>query len=103
MSKLAGTAAVLLFASAMAAAQDVPGIEDCTKTSGLDKRTGCFQSNINYLQSIIAKGEGATTKKLNAAETEIIALKASLAALQKKVEDLQAAAVKKPEDSKPKP
>jgi len=24
-------------------AQDIAGIEDCTKTSGLDKRTGCLQ------------------------------------------------------------
>ena len=23
-------------------AQDIAGIEDCTKTSGLDKRTGCL-------------------------------------------------------------
>jgi hypothetical protein len=28
-------------------AQDIAGIEDCTKTSGLDKRTGCLQSNVN--------------------------------------------------------
>ena len=36
-------------------AQDIAGIEDCTKTSGLDKRTGCFQSNVNFLQRLVAK------------------------------------------------
>jgi hypothetical protein len=29
-------------------AQDIAGIEDCTKTSGLDKQTGCLQSNVNF-------------------------------------------------------
>jgi uncharacterized protein (DUF302 family) len=32
-----------------AQAQDIAGMEDCTKTAGLDKRTGCFQSNVNFL------------------------------------------------------
>jgi hypothetical protein len=29
-------------------AQDIAGIEDCTGTSGLDKRTGCLQSNMQF-------------------------------------------------------
>src|SRR6266508_370857 len=36
-------------------AQDIAGIEDCTKTTGLDKRTGCLQSNVNVLQQLITK------------------------------------------------
>src|SRR6266478_3776434 len=36
-------------------AQDIAGIEDCTKTSGLDKRTGCLQSNVNFLQRLVTK------------------------------------------------
>jgi hypothetical protein len=36
-------------------AQDIAGIEDCTKTSGLDKRTGCLQSNVNFLQRLVIK------------------------------------------------
>jgi hypothetical protein len=36
-------------------AQDIAGIEDCTKTSGLDKRTGCLQSNVNFLQRVVTK------------------------------------------------
>ena len=50
-------AAFLLAAAAFgfgpAQAQDIAGMEDCTKTSGLDKRTGCFQSNIEYLNRSI--------------------------------------------------
>jgi hypothetical protein len=37
--------------------QDIAGIEDCTKTSGLDKRTGCLQSNVNFLQRLVTKNE----------------------------------------------
>jgi len=36
-------------------AQDIAGIEDCTKTSGLDKRTGCLQSNVNFLHRLVIK------------------------------------------------
>ena len=36
-------------------AQDIAGIEDCTKTSGLDKRTGCLQSNVNFLQRLVPR------------------------------------------------
>jgi hypothetical protein len=36
-------------------AQDIAGIEDCTKTSGLDKRTGCLQSNVNFLHRLVTK------------------------------------------------
>ena len=72
-------------------AQDIAGIEDCTKTSGLDKRTGCFQSNINFLQRLVTKNALETWQKLNAADAEIAALKSAVTRLQKTVEQLQAA------------
>src|SRR4029453_10201463 len=65
-------------------AQDIAGIEDCTKTSGLDKRTGCLQSNVNFLQRLV-------TKNALTADAEIAALKRSVTSLQKNVEQLQAA------------
>jgi hypothetical protein len=64
-------------------AQDIAGIEDCTKTSGLDKRTGCLQSNVNLLQRLV-------TRNALAADAEIAALKRSVTSLQKTVEQLQA-------------
>jgi hypothetical protein len=54
-------------------AQDIAGIEDCTKTSGLDKRTGCLQSNVNFLQRVVTKIALETSQKLNAADAEIVA------------------------------
>jgi hypothetical protein len=82
-------------------AQDIAGIEDCTKTSGLDKRTGCLQSNVNFLQRLVTKNALDAGHKLDAAAAEIVALKGALSRLQKTVEQLQAvqksAGDKKPE------
>jgi seryl-tRNA synthetase len=74
-----------------AQAQDIAGIEDCTKTSGLDKRTGCLQSNVNFLQRLVNKNALEAWQKLGAANAEIVALKATVTNLQKTVEQLQAA------------
>ena len=80
----------------VAHAQDIAGLEDCTKTSGLDKRTGCFQSNIDYLSRLIAKNASEAQQRLNAAKVEIIALQRVVAELQTRVEQMQNAA-KKPD------
>src|SRR5262249_58319497 len=56
-------------------AQDIAGIEDCTKTSGLDKRTGCLQSNVNFLQRLVTKNALDAQNKLDEVAAEIVALK----------------------------
>jgi len=81
-------------------AQDIAGIEDCTKTSGLDKRTGCLQSNVNLLQQLLMKSSREYQQRLGAALNEIVALKSAVTSLQTKVEQLQAAQ-KTPADKKP--
>jgi len=91
-----------------ARAQDIAGTEDCTKTSGLDKRTGCLQANVNFLQQLVTKNALDARQRLNAAngevaalKNEIIALKGAVTSLQASVEQLlaaqKAAADKKPE------
>jgi len=72
-------------------AQDIAGIEDCTKTSGLDKRTGCLQSNVNFLQRLVTKNALDARHKLDDAAAEIVALKSVVTRLQKTVDQLQAA------------
>jgi hypothetical protein len=72
-------------------AQDIAGIEDCTKTSGLDKRTGCLQSNVNFLQRLVSKNARDAQNKLDDAASEIVALKTAVTRLQRTVEQLQAA------------
>src|SRR5262249_27517030 len=81
-----------------APAQDIAGIEDCTKTSGLDKRTGCLQSNVNFLQQLLTKTTLDARQRLNAANgeiaalrNEIVTLKGTVASLQASVQQLQAA------------
>jgi hypothetical protein len=89
----------------LARAQDIAGIEDCTKTTGLDKRTGCLQSNVNFLQQLVTKNAAEARQRLNAANNEIVALKSAVTSLQASVEELRAAqkaaADKKPESKKP--
>ena len=75
----------------LASGQDIAGIEDCTKTSGLDKRTGCFQSNVNFLQQTITKNALDARQRLSAANDEITALKSAVMSLQASVEELKAA------------
>jgi chromosome segregation ATPase len=74
----------------LADAQDIAGIEDCTKTSGLDKRTGCLQSNVNFLQQLVTKNALEARQRLNAATTEIAGLKAEVASLKAELTLLKA-------------
>jgi hypothetical protein len=89
----------------LARAQDIAGIEDCTRAAGLDKRTGCLQSNVNFLQQLVTKNAAEARQRLNAANNEIVALKSIVTSLQASVEELRAAqkaaADKKPESKKP--
>ncbi len=98
----------------LSAAQDIAGIEDCTKTTGLDKRTGCLQSNVNVLQQLVSKNALDARQRLTAANNEVVALKNETVALksdiatlkglvtslQKSLEELQAAQ-KAASDKKP--
>ena len=109
MIRIGCLAGVLLLAGGVARAQDVPGIELCTQETRMDRRTGCLQSNVDYLQKLIAKTAADTQQKLNAAASEIGALKAAVAALQAAVAALQAsvdklqAGAKKPDAPASKP
>ena len=95
-------AAVTLVWAAAASAQDVAGVEDCTKTQGLDKRTGCLQANVNFLQRTMTRNALEAHRRLQAAEAEIVALKNVLAALRKQVDELQAAKAAAEKKAEPK-
>jgi prefoldin subunit 5 len=68
----------------------------------MERRTGCLQSNIDFLQKTITKLSLDHQQKLDAANRQIDALKTSVAGLQKLVADLQAAQAKTVEDIKKK-
>jgi prefoldin subunit 5 len=91
-----------ILGSVSARAQDVPGIEICTVEKTMERRTSCLQSNVDFLQKTIAKLGVDHQQKLDAANRQIEALKATVAGLQKIVDDLQAAQKKVVEDQKKK-
>ena len=108
MIRMLSFAALLVALAGVARAQDVQGIELCTRETSMERRTGCLQSNVQYLQSVITKSAAEARQKLGAAAGEIgalkgevatlkgdvAALKASLAALQTRLEKAEAAAAK---------
>jgi hypothetical protein len=102
-----GCLAVLVLMGSAARAQDVAGIELCTQESRMDRRTGCLQSNVDYLHKLVAKNAADAQQRLSAAAGEIAALKATVATLQATVSVIQAsvdklqAAAKKPDVTNP--
>jgi uncharacterized protein HemX len=88
------------FGASVAHAQDVPGIEICTVEKTMERRTSCLQSNVDFLQKTITRLGLEHQQKLEAANRQIEALKASIAALQKTVSDLQAAQPKDASEAK---
>jgi hypothetical protein len=105
--------AMLLIAAGLA--QDMPGIEICTRESRLDRRTGCLQSNVEYLQQVVTRNaldsqqrlsaatrEIALKEQLAAANRDLATLKDALAALDAKIGLLPRAAQPSKPDAKPK-
>jgi hypothetical protein len=85
-------------------AQDVPGIEICTVEKTMERRTSCLQSNVDFLQKTINKLTQDHQQKLDAANRQIEALKGTVIAMQKFVDDLQkktAEELKKKADAPP--
>ena len=81
---------LLLALAGAARAQDVQGIELCTREPSMERRTGCLQSNVQYLQGVIAKNAAEARQKLTAAAGEIGALKGEVATLKAALDALQA-------------
>ena len=72
-----------------ALAQDVPGIEICTVEKTMERRTSCLQSNIDFLKKTITKASLDSQQRVDAATRQVDALKATVAGLQKTVDDLK--------------
>src|SRR5262245_37133612 len=79
--------AALLVAAAVA--QDVPGIEICTRERRLDRRTSLLQSNVEFLQHVVTKNALDAQQKLSAANREIAALREQAAAANREVAALK--------------
>lgn len=99
---IAGLLAPCVLISVSAEAQDVPGVEICTAEKTMERRTSCLQSNVDFLQKTIARLAADRAQKLDAANRQIEALKATVVSLQKITDELQAAQKKTAEDLKKK-
>src|SRR5438132_13576299 len=86
----AAIAAIACVLPLRAAAQDVPGIEICTVEKTMERRTSCLQSNVDFLQKTVTRLGIDHQQKIDAANRHIEALRATIAGLQKRLEELQA-------------
>lgn len=80
-------AASLALPLGRAKAQDVPGIEICTVEKTMERRTGCLQSNVDFLMKTITKVSTDNQRRVDAANRQIEALKATVVALERVVEE----------------
>ncbi len=94
--------AFALMAIAPVHAQDVRGLEVCTAEKQMERRTSCLQANTDFLQGVIDRNArdarqklDAAAKELSAARTEVNTLKATLAAIQVRLEKLEKGAAEK--------
>ena len=82
-----------LAASSAALAQDVPGIENCMAEKQIERRTGCLQSNINFLKTQIStevgKAKAEAQAKLDDAARQIDVLKLLVTGLQAQLKQVQ--------------
>jgi len=91
MWKWSAVLAMTLTLLGQARAQDVPGIEICTAEKSMERRTSCLQSNVNFLMRTISKLTQDNQQKIDAANRQIDALKASVVSLQTKINEIHAA------------
>ena len=90
-AQLVRTAAVVLATLPLpAAAQDIRGLEICTAEKQMERRTGCLQANVEFLQQTLTKLARETDDKIAAADRDLAAARAEIAALKSTVEKLNA-------------
>ena len=90
----AGLAIAVLLLPAIAAAQDVRGLEVCTAEKDMARRTGCLQANVEYLQQELVKLTRRATEERAAAAKENAALKADVTLLRSDLTGLKDALAK---------
>ena len=89
MGRLSCCAVMLLaLMSAPAAAQDIRGLEACSAEKQMERRTGCLQSNNEYLQQALSKLARDTEVKIAASNRAVAAAQAEIAALKSAIEKL---------------
>ena len=62
---------LLALMSQRATAQDIPGLEACTAEKQMERRTGCLQSNDDFLQRTLSKLSRETQAKIAASDRDL--------------------------------
>jgi len=88
--RLPAAAAVLAALLTPAAAQDIRGVEVCIAEKQMERRTGCLQSNVEFLHQALIKLTRETQDKLVAADRDLAAARAEIAALKSAIDKLSA-------------
>jgi septal ring factor EnvC (AmiA/AmiB activator) len=90
-------AGALLVMLSSAAAQDIRGLEVCTAEKQMERRTGCLQANVEFLQQALNRltletqvKMAAANRDLSAAQAEIAELKSTTAKLNDELTRLKA-------------
>ena len=73
-----------------AAAQDIRGMEVCGAEKLMERRTGCLQANVEYLQQELIKLKRGTNNKLAGAGRDAAAARAEIASLKAALTKLDA-------------
>ncbi len=74
----------------LAAAQDIRGLEVCTAEKQMERRTGCLQANVEFLQQALTKLTHDTQDKMATADRNLAAAEADIAELKSAVAKLTA-------------
>jgi septal ring factor EnvC (AmiA/AmiB activator) len=81
-------AALLAALLSPTAAQDIRGVEVCTAEKQMERRTGCLQTNVEFLHQALIKLSRETQDKLAAADRDLAAARAEIAALKSTIDKL---------------
>jgi len=79
---------LLALMSPRATAQDIPGLEACTAEKQMERRTGCLQSNDDFLQRALSKLTRETQAKIAASDRALATAQADIATLKSAMEKL---------------
>jgi hypothetical protein len=74
----------------LATAQDIRGLEICTAEKLMERRTGCLQANVEFLQQALTKLAHETQDKMVTADRNLAAAQAEIAELKSTVAKLNA-------------
>lgn len=84
----ASTLVLLVALLSPAAAQDIRGLEVCTAEKQIERRTGCLQANVEFLQQALTRLARETQDKIAAAGRDLAAARAEIAALKAEMANL---------------